>query len=157
MDRNENAYTSGPTNPFRGVHHRQPGNIDLRDPPKPIPSPPANVALPTISGTAEAGQTLSASTGSWSESPSAYAYQWQRCDAQGGNCSAIPLATAQSCTVGQADVGSTLRGSVTATNAVGASAADSSATTAVVQQAAQTFGNTSVGAFSDSFWANRSG
>ena len=107
-----NAYTSGPTNPF-GAPTRDSEQASVYATYTQI-EPPVNTAPPTISGTAQAGQTLSASTGSWSESPSAYAYQWQRCDAQGGNCSAIPLATTQSYTVDPADVGSTLRVSVTA-------------------------------------------
>ncbi|MGA9762864.1 MAG: hypothetical protein WBQ14_10605 [Gaiellaceae bacterium] len=42
---------------------------------------PKNTALPTITGTAQEGQKLSASSGSWTgTSPIAYSYQWQRCD-----------------------------------------------------------------------------
>ncbi len=42
---------------------------------------PASTSLPAISGTLEPGQTLSASTGTWTDaSPIArYEYQWQRC------------------------------------------------------------------------------
>src|SRR6266516_365609 len=41
---------------------------------------PKNTAVPTISGTTRVGQTLTASTGSWSGSPTSYAFQWQHCD-----------------------------------------------------------------------------
>ncbi len=50
----------------------------------PTPSPsldlPANyaTAVPTISGTTTVGQTLTASTGSWTATPDSYTYQWRR-------------------------------------------------------------------------------
>ena len=79
--------------------------------------------LPKISGTAKDGQTLSASTGAWEGTPTiSYAYQWQRCDSLGANCAAIALATAQTYNAVPADVGSTLRVAVTASNAAGSSA-----------------------------------
>ena len=95
------------------------------------PAPPANTALPTISGTAQSAQSLSAGTGSWTESPTSYAYQWQRCDAKGASCSAVPGATTQGYTVASADVGFTLRVAVTASNSAGPSAPASSAQTEV--------------------------
>ena len=117
---------------------------------------PVNAALPGISGTAQSGQTLTATTGTWTEGPTGFAYQWQRCDAKGANCTSISLATAQTYSVASADVGSTLRVAVTASNAVGPSAPASSAQTGVVTApASQTFGKTSVGASTDSFAANR--
>ena len=48
------------------------------------PRRPATPSLPTISGTAQSGQTLTASPGSWSGTqPITYAYQWQRCNSSG--------------------------------------------------------------------------
>jgi Fibronectin type III domain len=120
-----------------------------------VPSKPSNTAQPTISGTAAVGQTLSASTGTWSENPTRYEYQWQRCDSAGANCGTIGGATASNYPVGSADVGSTLRVSVTASNSAGSSTPASSAQTAVVQQVPATFGKTSVGSSSDVFAANR--
>ncbi|HZS24286.1 MAG TPA: hypothetical protein VFA30_04795 [Gaiellaceae bacterium] len=96
---------------------------------------PTNTAAPTISGTPQVGQTLTASQGSWtSDTTATYGYQWQRCDAQGNNCAAISGATAQTYAVQSADLGKTLRVTVTATNSSGSSAANS-AQTAVVTQA----------------------
>jgi hypothetical protein len=92
-------------------------------------APPVNTALPTISGTAQHGQTLSAANGSWTGTPTiAYAYQWRRCDASGSSCSNIGGATTQTYVVQQADIGSTLRVAVTATNAGGSASATSAQT-----------------------------
>src|SRR5437763_916877 len=96
------------------------------------PAAPTNTALPAISGSAQAGQTLTASNGSWSGEPTSYAYQWQRCNSSGGSCAAITGATAQTYTAASADVGSTLRVAVTASNSGGASSPATSAQTAVV-------------------------
>jgi hypothetical protein len=40
---------------------------------------PANTALPTVSGSAFVGSTLTGATGTWSNSPTSFSYQWQRC------------------------------------------------------------------------------
>ncbi len=93
---------------------------------------PANTALPTISGTVTQGQTLTAANGTWSGSPTSYAYQWRRCDNVGANCADIATATLQTYVVQLADVGQTLRVAVTATSPAGSGSA-SSAATAVVQ------------------------
>jgi hypothetical protein len=93
---------------------------------------PVSTVRPTISGTARVGQTLSATTGSFSENPTGYAYQWQRCDSQGSNCAAIAPATTQSYTLGEADAGTTLRVAVVASNAAGPSAPAASNSTPAV-------------------------
>ncbi|MGO9761414.1 MAG: hypothetical protein ACLP1Q_09185 [Solirubrobacteraceae bacterium] len=95
------------------------------------PPAPTNTALPTVSGTAEEGQTLSASTGSWTGSPTSYAYQWQDCNTAGETCTNISGATATTYKLAAGDVGHTLRVVVTASNAGGTTTASSAATAVV--------------------------
>lgn len=90
--------------------------------------PPVNTSPPTISGTQQDGQTLTASPGSWTGSPTTYAYQWERCDSSGGNCAAIAGATSTGYAAQTSDVGQTLRVSVTASNSSGAAVAVSAQT-----------------------------
>ena len=92
---------------------------------------PLNTTPPTITGTASVGQTLTAENGTWTNSPTAYQYQWLRCGATGESCVGIPGATAKTYLVVAADRGHTLRVRVTAVNADGATNARS-AQTAVV-------------------------
>lgn len=96
---------------------------------------PSNTAPPAIAGSPAQGQTLTAATGTWAGSPSSYAYQWRRCDSSGGACADLADATGQDYVPGAADVGSTLRVSVTAANLAG-SASAVSAPTGVIQPAA---------------------
>jgi hypothetical protein len=84
---------------------------------------PSNTSLPSISGSARDGSLLSASHGSWTGSPTSYAYQWERCDAQGGSCADIGGATSDHYTAQTADVGHRLRVQVTATNSSGSGVA----------------------------------
>src|SRR4030095_216657 len=75
---------------------------------------------PTIGGTTQQGQTLNASTGSWSgTTPISYAYQWARCNSSGAACAPVSGATSSSYLLGSADVGSTMAVSVTASNTAG--------------------------------------
>jgi hypothetical protein len=121
-----------------------------------IPPPPVNSSLPAITGTAQQGQTLTGSNGSWTNEPTSFTYQWQRCDTTGANCAPISAATALTYVAVSADVGSTLRLTVTAANAAGSSSPATSSQTAVVQQGTgSTFGKTTVGGLSDSFVAER--
>ncbi len=102
---------------------------------------PGNTAAPTISGTAQAGQKLTESHGSWiPKSPSGYSYQWQDCDASGASCSAIAGATAQTYTPSNADAGHTLRVLESATAAGVTSSPTTSAATGVVKPGSSTSG-----------------
>src|SRR5687767_3381636 len=92
-------------------------------------SGPQNTAIPTISGTLRENETLTASPGVWSGTePISYTYQWQRCDANGGNCASIAGATNRTYVVTAADVSRSVRVIVTARNAGGARAATSAPT-----------------------------
>jgi hypothetical protein len=92
---------------------------------------PANSSLPTISGVAQVGQTLTGTTGSWTGAPTSFAFQWQRCDSGGANCVDISGTSSGIYTVGSGDVGSTIRVTVTATNAFGSTRAVSLPTSVV--------------------------
>jgi hypothetical protein len=104
---------------------------------------PTNTTKPVISGTAQAGQTLTASQGSWtSDSTTTYTYQWQTCDAQGNNCANIANATNQTYVVQTGDVGKTIRVTVTAKNASGSTSATSAQTAAVTAAGSSSGGGT---------------
>lgn len=92
---------------------------------------PTSKKLPTISGTAEGGQTLTATRGTWTGNPTSFNFAWSRCDTNGAGCSGITGATSRIYTVAEADVGHTLRVTVTARNASGSGHA-TSAPTAIV-------------------------
>jgi hypothetical protein len=87
-------------------------------------SGPASSAPPTITGTTQDGQTLSADHGTWTgTAPLTYAYQWSRCTQVGTPCVDIANATGSTYTIGHTDVGATLRVAVTASNAHGSTTA----------------------------------
>ena len=89
---------------------------------------PKNTERPTISGTARVGQTLSASTGSWTGNPTSFGFQWQRCDADGSNCGDITGANGRTYTLRTADLGFRLRVQLTARNDKGSTTASSGVT-----------------------------
>jgi hypothetical protein len=97
-----------------------------------LSSRPQNVLPPTISGTAQQGQTLNEVHGQWTNSPTSYAYQWEDCDSSGNACSAIAGATGQTYTLIASDAGHTIRVRESATNAGGTGGPSTSAQTAVV-------------------------
>ena len=81
---------------------------------------------PTISGTAQVGNRLTALPGRWRNASSArFRYTWQRCDARGRGCAAIAGATGRRYTVAAADLGARLRVQVRATTSGGSASARS--------------------------------
>ena len=85
---------------------------------------PANTAAPVASGSLTVGSTLSCTQGTWTNSPTSYAYQWQR---GGVNISG---ATSASYVTVSADGGTSVGCLVTASNAAG-SASQASNTLAI--------------------------
>jgi hypothetical protein len=89
--------------------------------------PPSNTVAPSISGTAQVGQTLTASNGTWVGAATIiYSYQWKRA---GSN---IVGATSSTYVPVSADIGNTLTVDVTGTNSDGSATVTSSATSAVI-------------------------
>ena len=98
------------------------------------PTPPILIAAPVddvppaISGIAQEGETLSASNGTWENSPASYAFQWFDCDSAGLGCNYIATGDSSSYVAASTDLGFTLRVSVTAKNAGGNASVMSAAT-----------------------------
>ncbi len=118
---NANTFASGPSTPFGSAtkDSEQASIYATYTPTPPQVAAPVNTGSPSISGTAQTGQTLTSTSGSWSESPSSFADQWQRCNATGASCSPVSGATAQTYARGSSDVGFTMRVAVTASNSAG--------------------------------------
>lgn len=75
---------------------------------------PVNSVAPVISGNVQVGQTLSTTNGTWSNTPTSYAYQWKRAGVDIGS------ATASTYVLVEADAGAAITCAVTASNAGGA-------------------------------------
>jgi hypothetical protein len=81
---------------------------------------------PVLGGVPRSGSTLGFTPATFTgRLPLTLAQQWQRCDAQGANCVAIPSATGPSYVAQTADLGHTLRVDETAANADGSGAISS--------------------------------
>jgi len=93
---------------------------------------PVNTALPVISGTVQVGDTLTASTGTWTGSPTSYSYQWN------ANGTAISGATSSSYTLISSEVGDSITVTVTATNSSGSTKATSNSVGPVTGTGTQT-------------------
>jgi RHS repeat-associated protein len=92
----------------------------------------SNTTAPTVSGETTSGSALTTSNGKWSGGGTiTYRYQWERCNASGAECVAIESATAASYVLASADVGHTLRVTVTAANGAETKPATSTVTAAV--------------------------
>lgn len=92
---------------------------------------PTNTGLPTITGTAAVGQTLTANDGTWaSKYLASFSWAWLRCDASGNTCAASG-GTANTYVVQTADQGYTLRAQEIATNPAGTTTVNSVQTSVV--------------------------
>jgi hypothetical protein len=114
---------------------------------------PVNTAVPAVSGTAMQGQSLSTSNGTWSNSPTSYAYQWQDCDSSGASCANVSGATSSSYTLTSGDAGHTVQAVVTASNAGGSASATSAQTATVAappQSTTVLFGDQNAASYADS-------
>ena len=93
---------------------------------------PSSSVVPVITGTTRTGDTLTTSNGSWTGSPTSYAYQWSRASTVGGTYNDIASATNRTYELTNADIGKFIKVSVIATNSIGPSSAALSAATSVV-------------------------
>jgi uncharacterized protein YukE len=94
-------------------------------------APPANSALPAITGTARDGQALTANDGTWTGTPTVeLTRRWLRCTSATA-CSEITGAAGTTYTLTSADVGRTIRVEVTGRNAGGSNVATSQPTATV--------------------------
>ena len=100
-------------------------------------STPTNSAAPAVSGIARTGETLDASTGSWTGSPSSYTYQWKRANTADGTYSNISSETSNQYILTDDDIGSYIKVSVVAVNGAGVSSAALSAATSIVVDLAE--------------------
>ena len=100
-----------------------------------VPPVPDDSTLPTITGKAQQGQTLTESHGTWTNSPTGFAYQWLRCNSSGAECVPIAGARAQTYVPVAEDVARELRVQETASNA-GGSGSPAESQAAVVNAAA---------------------
>lgn len=93
------------------------------------PVAPANTVAPSITGTAQVGETLTVADGTWTgrEAPS-FRYQWNADDV------AITGATAKTYVPVADDVGKTITVTVTGANWKGSVSATSAATAAVIAE-----------------------
>lgn len=94
-------------------------SLGARTPIATPPNAPSVTISPTISGTAQAGNTLKATTGTWSGSPK-FSYVWQECTA---SCRIAQHGTGSTYALTSADVGSKIRVAVEGSNEIGGTTA----------------------------------
>ncbi len=103
----------------------------------PPPARPANTALPTIGGSPAVASTLTESHGAWTNNPTAFSLQWERCGADGAGCVPIAGQTGPTYRLTGPDTGHTIRVQESATNAGGTGAPATSAPTTRVTLSAK--------------------
>ncbi len=96
-------FAGGAFTTFGGGLSRRSAAVD--DPAWPLPT----VATPPLGGEARAGSAVSMEI-TWNPQPASTIYSWQRCDAQGDNCTTILRARNRTYTLTAADVGFRVRG-----------------------------------------------
>lgn len=89
--------------------------------PSPVTTPPVSTTPPTITGATKPGGILTCLQGSWTNTPTTFAYQWYR------NGTSLAGFTSSTYKLGTLDEGATFTCVVTATNAAGSASASSSA------------------------------
>jgi hypothetical protein len=99
------------------------------------PAPTPGATKPGITGIAQQGHTLTASPGTWNNTPTSFGYAWQECDGSGNNCTPISGATSNSYAVQASDVGHKIFAIVTASNAGGQNSSSTALTTAILPAA----------------------
>ncbi len=93
---------------------------------------PRNTSAPSVAGTTQVGQTLTANVGAWvGLAPVTFSYHWRRCSNTGAGCADITAATAKTYILTAADEGLTLRVRVTGRNARGSSSSTSAPTSVI--------------------------
>lgn len=95
--------------------------------------PPANTVAPSVTGTAQVGETLTTTNGTWDNTPTSYTYLWKHDD----DSAAAATATNSTYVCAAGDIGFGMKCEVTASNA-GGSAMEPSNTTSDVLPAAPT-------------------
>lgn len=95
-----------------------------------ITQTPANTAIPTITGTAQVGATLTSANGTWTGSPTpTFTRQWK------ADAANIAGATAATYVLAETELGKVITVTITGTNTAGNASATSAATAAVIAAA----------------------
>lgn len=112
--------TNTPTGPY------DPITLTINLPVGNVIEAPVNLVAPAITGTAEVGQTLSCSTGTWTDmAAGSYAYAWE------ADGTPIDGATASTYALSESDAGAVITCVVTATNVTDSASEESAATAEV--------------------------
>jgi hypothetical protein len=96
---------------------------------------PRATSRPTVTGDTTVGQELTADTGTWTNTPTTFTYQWQRCDTSPVQCFDVNGATGKTYSVREADIGFRMDVVVKASNAKGSDTARSLLTAVVEPKA----------------------
>lgn len=100
------------------------------------PLRPASISPPSISGSTFRGQTLTAVPGTWTGSPTAFGYEWERCRIPEGHVVCFPITEAggETYTLQASDIGYQMRVREVAENSYGVGVPAYSALSAVIAE-----------------------